>query len=206
MQSKRHARLLLAIAGSVAFQSAFAADVAMGNSTTTVIALALGLGTLGGLLILGAKADLLRDPPRANATGARPFSLGRVQMAWWFAIIVWSYLYIWAQTGSPPALSPTLLSLAGISGATGVASVAIADTQQTTSPAHVSFFWDLTTDKNGPTLHRFQMLAMTVILGVVFIVNTVKRDALPLDFDGTTLGLLGISAGTYLGFKIPEGQ
>lgn len=206
MQAKRHARILLVIVGLVAFQSAFAAVEATGSSTSTIIALALGLVTLGVLLILGAKANLLRDPLRPGEKGAPPFSLGRVQMAWWFAIIVWSYLYIWAQTGNTPALSPTLLSLAGISGATGVTSVAITDTQQTTYSAHASFFRDLITDKNGVTLHRFQMLAMTVILGVVFIVNTVMRDALPLNFDGTTLGLMGISAGTYLGFKIPEDQ
>ena len=185
---------------------AFAVDAQLHNPGPAFAAGALFLATVCGLVVLGVGPNMLRDPLPPNATGIRPFSLGKVQMAWWFIIIVGSYLYIWATSGNAPQLSPTLLAMAGISGATGTAAATIGDAQQTQFPPHKDFFYDLVTDKDGVTLHRFQMLAMTVILGVMFIIRVMSTDTLPADFDGTTLGLMGISSGTYLGFKIPEKQ
>ncbi len=50
--------------------------------------------------------------------------------------------------------------------------------------------------------HRFQMLAWTLLLGLVFIAKLLGDRAMP-EFSDTTLILLGISGGTYIGFKIP---
>ena len=47
------------------------------------------------------------------------------------------------------------------------------------------------------------MAAWTVAMAVVFIVGVFRTFGMP-DFDATMLGLLGISSGTYLGFKFPE--
>ncbi|HKV39453.1 MAG TPA: hypothetical protein VJX67_09585, partial [Blastocatellia bacterium] len=41
--------------------------------------------------------------------------------------------------------------------------------------------------------------------GVIFCVEVYKNLSMP-QFDPTLLALMGISAGTYLGFKFPEGQ
>jgi len=46
------------------------------------------------------------------------------------------------------------------------------------------------------------MLAWTLILGFVFVAKVLADRAMP-EFSATTLSLLGISAGTYLGFKMP---
>lgn len=62
---------------------------------------------------------------------------------------------------------------------------------------------DLLTDKDGPVLHRIQMLIWTVILAAFFVVEAWRKLAMP-EFDQTVLALLGLSAGTYLGFKLPE--
>ena len=62
---------------------------------------------------------------------------------------------------------------------------------------------DLLTDVNGVSFHRFQMLVWTIVLGFVFCVEVYKTLRMP-EFDTTLLALMGISAGTYLGFKIPE--
>jgi hypothetical protein len=64
---------------------------------------------------------------------------------------------------------------------------------------------DLVTDANGPSFHRFQMIVWTFILGALFLVGVFRSLAMP-EFSGTLLALMGISAGTYLGFKIPEQQ
>ena len=44
------------------------------------------------------------------------------------------------------------------------------------------------------------MLAWTAILGLVFVYSVWERLAMP-EFSATLLSLMGISAGTYLGFK-----
>ena len=62
---------------------------------------------------------------------------------------------------------------------------------------------DLLTDVNGVSFHRFQMLIWTIVLGFIFCVEVYKTLRMP-EFDTTLLALMGISAGTYLGFKIPE--
>jgi hypothetical protein len=70
-------------------------------------------------------------------------------------------------------------------------------------PVSEGFIKDLLTDANGISFHRFQMLAWTIILGFVFCLEVYKTLRMP-EFSTTLLSLMGISAGTYLGFKIPE--
>lgn len=66
-----------------------------------------------------------------------------------------------------------------------------------------SFLQDILSDANGVNFHRFQMLAWTIVLGIIFVGNVYRDLAMP-DFNSTLLSLMGISAGTYLGLKIPE--
>jgi hypothetical protein len=63
---------------------------------------------------------------------------------------------------------------------------------------------DLTTDINGPTVHRIQVLCWTVTLGLVFLVGVYRDLAMPPDFSATLLALMGISGAGYVGFKWPE--
>jgi hypothetical protein len=72
-----------------------------------------------------------------------------------------------------------------------------------TPAATQGFFIDIVSGPSGVTLHRFQMVLWTVILGIIFIFSVWKRLSMP-EFDAMLLALQGISAGTYLGFKIPE--
>jgi hypothetical protein len=65
------------------------------------------------------------------------------------------------------------------------------------------WYKDLLSDENGISFHRLQMAIWTIVLVIVFI-RAVAADILMPDFDATLLGLIGISSGTYLGFKFPE--
>lgn len=65
------------------------------------------------------------------------------------------------------------------------------------------FFRDICGDQNGLSLHRLQVVVWTVMLGVVFVYSVASMMSMP-EFSETLLILLGISNGTYLGFKIPE--
>ena len=73
------------------------------------------------------------------------------------------------------------------------------------NPVSENFCKDLLTDVNGITLHRFQILIWTLVLGFLFVLGVYRDLAMP-EFSGTLLALMGISSGTYLGFKIPERQ
>ncbi len=70
---------------------------------------------------------------------------------------------------------------------------------------NVSQGWplDILSDVNGVNFHRFQITAWTVVLGIIFAASVYQSLAMPV-FDGSLLALLGISAGTYIGYKIPE--
>jgi len=63
------------------------------------------------------------------------------------------------------------------------------------------FFLDILRDETGISFHRFQMMAWTIILGLVFVISVWSDFAMP-DFSATLLGLMGISSGTYVGFKL----
>lgn len=65
------------------------------------------------------------------------------------------------------------------------------------------WFKDITSDLNGPALHRLQVFCWTWVLGGVFLIGVYRNLAMP-DFNATLLGLLGISSAGYIGFKYPE--
>lgn len=205
------------------------------------------------------KSDMLRAGPDINGA-KQAYSLGRSQMAWWFILIMASYIVIWLITGDRDTITTELLVLMGISAATAMGSIAIdaaapgranearqqleaektslqssptmavaragAATPQeqqaadamnlrvaeidtavanAVSPPLTTGSWlrDVLTDNNGNVaLHRFQVLVWTLVLGLIFL-TSVARDLSMPEFSTTLLALMGISAGTYLGFKLP---
>ena len=64
---------------------------------------------------------------------------------------------------------------------------------------------DLLAENNVISFHRFQIFIWTLILGIMFVASVYNELAMP-EFSATLLGLLGISAGTYIGFKLPEAK
>ena len=70
-------------------------------------------------------------------------------------------------------------------------------------PVSETFFQDILTDADGVNFHRFQMLIWTIVLGGLFVYGVYRALAMP-EFSATLIALMGISSGTYLGFKIPE--
>jgi hypothetical protein len=73
-----------------------------------------------------------------------------------------------------------------------------------TVPQTRGFFRDILSDSNGTGgLHRFQIFVWTIVLGIIFLVSVVTELSMP-EFSATLLATMGISAGTYLGFKFPE--
>jgi hypothetical protein len=209
----------------------------------------------------GTKKTLLRDGtvPTIEPT-RRMYSLGRSQMAFWFILILTSYLFIFAITWDYNSLTGQTLALMGIAAATALGAVAIDRNKDTSDMRAVraaeeavareagfvidsaddiarararandpatpnaanlqaalrvfdaaivpfttkgSWWRDVVSDESGPALHRFQILVWTIVLGVIFLIG-VHRDLAMPEFSESLLALMGISAGTYLGFKLPE--
>lgn len=225
--------------------------------------LALLVALLVALIWAGARSNLLRDtvaeaPPRP---GRRAFSLGRVQMAVWFYLVVAAYLYIWLITGEHNTPTASVLTLLGISAGTGLAATFVDSSKATSSgnqraalesqkkaletrtgqirkiepaegsalyndlqekltelakveadilglpvvaaPVSKGFVSDVLGGRDDMSFHRFQIAAWTAVLALIFVASVYADLAMP-NFDPALLGLMGISSGTYLGFKFPE--
>jgi len=224
--------------------------------------------------------DLIRESgPPAEEGKQKPYSLARTQMACWFFVIIISFVFIWLVTGDLYALTPSVLGLMGISGATGLAAAVVdsgklkeietlkekraadaateklleqekneldikikgnpaapdleaqkvllatktmewekiksenklADQKINTLSDAIklrpskNFIADILNDDNGISFHRFQMVSWTIVLIIIFISKVCNTFAMP-EFDATLLALMGISSGTYIGFKLPSQQ
>jgi hypothetical protein len=224
------------------------------------------LGILVGLLVILVTNDrlkaMLRDSGAVKRNDGNPpkaaYSLARVQMFYWFAIVIVCYVVLWIITGDRDTVNNDVLALIGISSGTLLGAAAIdsskksqaqsdlpdatAKLQQTQASAaalttavgagqpaaivaqqaatlqqravtqltdrtladyNVGFLTDILSDENGLSFHRFQMFSWSLVLGVIFIASVIQTLAMPT-FGNTLLGLMGISGGTYLGFKFPE--
>lgn len=147
-------------------------------------------------------SDIIRDTGTlpAGATGRKSFSLARTQMAVWTFVVAGALVFIFLVTWNENTLTNGILVLLGISSGTTL----LAATADGTNPAPQvtqGFLNDLLTDGAGPSPHRYQMVLFTVILAVIFVVKVASNLVMP-EFDATLLGLMGISNGTYLGFKL----
>jgi hypothetical protein len=215
------------------------------------------------------KTPMLRDAPAdltplgipGLSAGNAPYSLGKVQMAFWFSVVLSSFIFIWLITDNYDLITTGTLALIGIGAATGLGAVSITnskadatikkiqalqaqqselrqatalltaalpaagiqekilyndflDGQLTSNINNLidglrtgkdSFFNDILTDENGVSFHRLQMVTFTTVLGFVFLYTAWATLTMP-DFPATLLTLQGLTAGTYLGFKIPEKQ
>jgi hypothetical protein len=231
----------------------------------TLIFIPVFLLMAGGFVYLARGSALLRDTSfgAAPSVGQLPFSLGRVQMAWWFFIILTTFIYLWIVTSHIPTVSAQALALMGISAATGLGAAFIdsskvssqaqqintltveqsalanrigdlealtpalgtplytelqskkdrlaqvaADIQARPNiivPITKGFLRDLMSESSQISFNRFQIAAWTVVLGAIFVVSCYSSLFMPT-FDSTLLLLLGISSGTYLGFKLPTAQ
>ena len=156
--------------------------------------------SLAGLLILARRSSLLRDNPGG------PYSLARTQMAIWSWLLVNAYFFLFVMTWDPAVDIPTsILGLLGISATTYLAAALVDRNDGTSTPPISKGFWKDISGSSGVQLHRIQIIAWTVVLAFVFIVRIFTKLSIP-DFNPTLLGLLGLSAGTYVGFKFPENQ
>ena len=124
------------------------------------------------------------------------------------------------QTAVQQQLADTQAQIAAAGGAAAPAAAALSGTEKKLTdrladianelaaldlPA-LNEFWllDVLRDDDGTiALHRFQIVVWTIVLGIMFLTSVFTTLTMP-QFSTTLLGLMGISSGTYLGFKMPS--
>jgi hypothetical protein len=177
----------------------------------------LALLGIGGLLLVAASivtgcwnTGLLRDrTPLAGGNDNPPFSLGRMQLAFWLLLSVVGFGAVWMTTGARTGvMTGGMLALLGIAAGSGLAARLIDAGTPAPADARSDGFWlDIISEGYGAertvAVHRIQMVAWTLILGTIFVWTVFTSFEFP-DFDTNLLLLMGISSGTYLGFKFPE--
>jgi hypothetical protein len=99
---------------------------------------------------------------------------------------------------APAVTSPLIVAIDN-----RIAAIRQEQTNIVTAPPSVSFLTDILTDDSGAVaLHRFQIVLWTLVLSVIFLAGVLHVLSMP-EFNSTLLALMGISSGTYLGFKMP---
>jgi len=160
------------------------------------------------IFLLYRKTDLLRGlPEQTPPVGKKVFSLALSQMLFWTVLVMGAYVFIWATTGDIDTVTDSILILMGISSVTALGARVI-DTTSTGKPvtpelSSGSYWKDILKGTTDYEPHRLQIVAWTIVLGIVFLC-TVWSDLTMPSFNGTLLTLMGISSGTYLGFKMKE--
>jgi hypothetical protein len=160
------------------------------------------------IFLLYRKTDLLRGlPEETPPVGKKMFSLALSQMLFWTVLVMGAYVFIWATTGDIDTVTDSVLILMGISSVTGLSARLIDATTGgvpvTPELSSGSYWKDILRGTTDYEPHRLQIVAWTLVLGIVFIC-TVWSDLTMPSFNGTLLTLMGISSGTYLGFKMKE--
>jgi hypothetical protein len=184
--------------------------------TYQISSMATGLGiVILALLVFIWFADateMLRDPSPATHE-CLTFSLARCQTAFWFFLFTAAFVLLWVVKDQTDTLTDQCLVLLGISTGATIGSALITDPVQSRAygkklpPTTLKqFFNDLLSDAAGQIVfYRFQTLIWTLALGLVFIKSVYSGLRMP-EFSTNELTLMGISAGTYVGFKIPEAK
>lgn len=185
------------------------------------------IGLLVAILAMGYMAKtttILRDRVPGLPASQAPYSLSRFQLAFWSLLVIAAYLFIWLITQELDTITGSVLALLGIGSATALGATIIdqgkPDNPAASAPpvvemppgtvaspaapaASKGFLNDVLSDDQGISIYRFQLFAWTLVLGVIFCASVYNGLAMP-QFSTTLLGLMGISSGTYLGFKVPE--
>lgn len=174
-----------------------------------------------GMLTLALRSWLLRKtdnrkgadgrPNTSVAVANPPYSLPKIQLAWWTFIIMSSFLIIYCVTGEMCEISSTTLALLGISAGTTAVSGLLGDSGPTSKSTtgdpdsgsvEVSRGWltDILSDEHGVSMSRLQQIVITVIMGYFFVRSVYETVAMPVWTPNQTL-LLAVSSAAYLGLQ-----
>lgn len=181
-------------------------------SCAVAAALVLAMGACAVRLAM-TTALLMESVHDGTGSTTWRYSLAKLQFALWSLVVLGAFLVIWLTTGKLDSLNASVVAVLGISAGTTVgdrlmrpAGPPVAPAAARAPPAPPSmrdFLNDLVCDASGHSIARFQMLAWTVALIGVFLLDVLDDLAMPV-MGAELLYLLGLSSGTYLGHRRPD--
>lgn len=157
-------------------------------------------------LFLAIRTDIIRDISNSEK---KPYSLSRTQLLWWTTIVLSCFIIYYACYETLSVLNNETLTLLGISVSTTVSGSIIDNTEiKQNALRHQDklsggFFYDLLSDGNGLSIHRFQNLVFTILFGMVFLMEFFKTYTF-YSFSSQELILMGISSSTYIVIRYSE--
>jgi hypothetical protein len=187
------------------------------NPRWVALAAAVVLVFSAAFCALAARTSMLMECTNsAPAPQAMRFSLAKVQLALWFFAVFGSFLVIWLVTGNFNTINSSIVATLGISVGTAVGDAYIKSARPMSESTNASdlpvlpsdrsparFVRELVSDGEGYSIYRFQMLAWTVALVIVFLADVYDDLVMP-SFGPELLYLLGVSSGTYVAHRVPE--
>jgi hypothetical protein len=160
-----------------------------------------------------------------------PYSLALVQMAAWYCVVTLAYIYLYKINGCPPTLNNSIMILIGISSATALGARIVDSSNISKKESQGSdissdsnlhsavkentlsekvekitskgMLRDILSDEYGLALSRYQIVIWTFIMLYIFVKDVLSLGLLH-DFSEGELLLMGISSGSYVGYKLNE--
>lgn len=182
---------------------------------------------------LSLRTRILMDSTRLpdGSAGLR-FSLAKAQLAVWFFVIFSTFLVIWLATGNYDTINSSIVGTLGISAGTAIGDTYIRSSQAglpgvapavaaPSAPATLlapgfpgwkpssimvrRMLREMICDADGYSIYRFQILAWTAVLPMVFL-SSVYYDLTMPAFRPELLYLLGLSSGAFVAHRVPEAR
>ena len=180
----------------------------METNEIVIIACAVISGVLYFYILSRHNFQIIKDPVDIPNP---PFSLSRSQMAFWTLVLMFSIFYVWFDQGEFITLDDTILGLIGISAGTTIGGYYLdkRDARNAKGLLHQTvnngknFFLNICSDANGLSIHRFQNVIFTIMIGFYVVYKVLEDGEFPA-IDNNMLLLLGISSATYLAIKQDE--
>ncbi len=165
------------------------------------------------IVYLDKKFQLLRDTSSADK---KPYSLSRVQLAWWMGFILGAFVAVVFDKENPtfsiPTFSNGILIVLGISTATTASATLtdVSDESNSQVSRHqnsdgTNLILDILSDKDGASVQRLQAVLFNLIFAIWFFLKVWNEKIIP-DLDSNALILLGLSSGTYAALKTIENK
>lgn len=171
-------------------------DFSNSVNSTALILLGIGAGTVIGSAAIDAQKDT--DEQRANTSAA----ITKIQTQIKAIDTDVTALNAKIDTTPPPA-ETDLLTLTSDKAAKVSAKARLESQLRKLQGQSEGIFKDILSDANGVSFHRFQIAVWTLVLSIIFAIDVYQTLAMP-EFNTTLMGMMGLSAGTYLELKIPE--
>lgn len=160
------------------------------------------LSVAAGLVSLARRAGLLSElGPTTRVIERRPYSPARVQMAWWFFLVLGSYPWLILLHGTAISLPNSALLILAIAAGTFVAAEVAQHDRREEVGESKGFFIDLLCQPPDQiALHRFQMVLLSLALGAIFAVLVASTLTMP-DFGIELVLLLAASCSLFCFFE-----